>query len=150
MLQKVNKTRVLVVDDSALVRQVLTRILESDPGIEVVGAASDPYVAREEITRKDYDAARLSPWRTATPSQLAQVAEHPVVGAGLRGPEQERGLGEVGPLGDALHLRRLDPLGADDHGHRVAEERLRREDVHLLEGKSRHRLLGVAPLPSNS
>ncbi len=36
------KVRVLVVDDSALMRQLLTQILSSDPGIEVVGAAPDP------------------------------------------------------------------------------------------------------------
>ena len=38
-------TRVLIVDDSALVRQVLKEILESDPEIEVAGVASDPFVA---------------------------------------------------------------------------------------------------------
>ncbi|MGE3772350.1 MAG: chemotaxis response regulator protein-glutamate methylesterase [Gammaproteobacteria bacterium] len=59
MLQKVNRTRVLVIDDSALVRQVLTKILQSDPGIEVVGAASDPYVAREEIKRLNPDVLTL-------------------------------------------------------------------------------------------
>jgi two-component system chemotaxis response regulator CheB len=41
--------RVLVVDDSALVRKLLTEILDSDPGIEVVGNAVDPYDAREKI-----------------------------------------------------------------------------------------------------
>jgi two-component system, chemotaxis family, protein-glutamate methylesterase/glutaminase len=43
------KIRVLIVDDSALVRQMLTEILGKAPGIEVVGAAPDPYVAREKI-----------------------------------------------------------------------------------------------------
>ena len=41
--------RVLIVDDSALVRQVLTRVLGEDPDIEVVGAAQDPFVARDMI-----------------------------------------------------------------------------------------------------
>jgi len=40
------KVRVLVVDDSPLMRQMLTRILESDPAIEVVGQAADAYQAR--------------------------------------------------------------------------------------------------------
>ncbi len=44
-----NKTKVLVVDDSALIRQVLTEILNSDREIEVVGAAQDPYRARDKI-----------------------------------------------------------------------------------------------------
>lgn len=43
------KTRVLIVDDSALVRETLTKILESDPEIEVIGTASDPFVAAEKL-----------------------------------------------------------------------------------------------------
>jgi two-component system, chemotaxis family, protein-glutamate methylesterase/glutaminase len=46
MLQK---TRVLIVDDSALVRDLLTRGLRADPAIEVVGTAQDPFVARDKI-----------------------------------------------------------------------------------------------------
>jgi two-component system chemotaxis response regulator CheB len=41
--------RVLIVDDSAFVRQSLKEILESDPEIEVVAVAGDPYVAVERI-----------------------------------------------------------------------------------------------------
>ena len=51
--------RVLVVDDSALMREVLTEILSQDPAIEVVGAASDPYVAREKIMRLGPDVLTL-------------------------------------------------------------------------------------------
>jgi two-component system, chemotaxis family, protein-glutamate methylesterase/glutaminase len=59
VLQKVKRTRVLVVDDSALVRKVLTEILSSDPDIEVVGTASDPFIAREEIKRLNPDVLTL-------------------------------------------------------------------------------------------
>ncbi len=41
--------KVLIVDDSAVVRQILTRELSRDPGIQVVGTAPDPYVARDKI-----------------------------------------------------------------------------------------------------
>ncbi len=41
--------KVLVVDDSALVRRVLTEELARDPEIQVVGSAPDPYVARDKI-----------------------------------------------------------------------------------------------------
>lgn len=41
--------RVLIVDDSATARAVLTEILSSDPMIEVVGSASDAYIARDKI-----------------------------------------------------------------------------------------------------
>ncbi|GAB1410099.1 chemotaxis response regulator protein-glutamate methylesterase [Desulfovibrionales bacterium] len=41
------KIRLLIVDDSALVRQTLTAIYAEDPEIEVIGAASDPFAAAE-------------------------------------------------------------------------------------------------------
>ena len=41
--------RVLIIDDSALMRQMLSDILSADPAIQVVGTAPDPYVARERI-----------------------------------------------------------------------------------------------------
>jgi len=44
-----SKVRVLLIDDSALMRRVLTEILSGDPDIEVVGAAIDPFDAREKI-----------------------------------------------------------------------------------------------------
>jgi two-component system chemotaxis response regulator CheB len=43
------KIRVLVVDDSAVVRQALAAVLASDPQIEVAATAADPYVAAERI-----------------------------------------------------------------------------------------------------
>jgi two-component system chemotaxis response regulator CheB len=53
------KIRVLIVDDSALVRQTLTAILQTDRAIEVVGTASDPYMAREKIKRLHPDVLTL-------------------------------------------------------------------------------------------
>ncbi len=43
------KIRVLIIDDSAVMRQLLTDILASDPEIEVVGTAADPIIARDKI-----------------------------------------------------------------------------------------------------
>jgi two-component system chemotaxis response regulator CheB len=43
------KIKVLIIDDSAVVRQTLTEILSSDPQIEVVGSAGDPYIAVERL-----------------------------------------------------------------------------------------------------
>ena len=51
--------KVLIVDDSALIRKMLTSILESDPAIEVVGTASDPYAAREKIKKLKPDMITL-------------------------------------------------------------------------------------------
>src|ERR1700754_4820461 len=43
------KLRVLIVDDSASVRQILTTILSEDPDIEVIATASDPYAAARRL-----------------------------------------------------------------------------------------------------
>jgi two-component system chemotaxis response regulator CheB len=43
------KVRVLIVDDSASVRQTMTKILGSDPEIEVIGTASDPFIAARRM-----------------------------------------------------------------------------------------------------
>ena len=46
---KRRKIKVLVVDDSALVRQTLTKVLSTDREIDVIGAAADPYIAARKI-----------------------------------------------------------------------------------------------------
>ncbi|MGM9458183.1 response regulator, partial [Lacticaseibacillus rhamnosus] len=53
------KIRVLIVDDSAVVRQTLTAVLESDPEIEVMGSASDPFVAAKRIAEEVPDVITL-------------------------------------------------------------------------------------------
>lgn len=53
------KIKVLIVDDSILIRKVLTEIFASEPGIEVVGTASDPYIAREKIKQLNPDVITL-------------------------------------------------------------------------------------------
>jgi two-component system chemotaxis response regulator CheB len=54
-----SKIRVLIIDDSALVRQMLSEILASDRSIEVVGTASDPYIARDKIKKLNPDVLTL-------------------------------------------------------------------------------------------
>jgi len=51
--------RVLVVDDSALIRELLTMLLTADPEIEVVGTAGDPFIARERIKALNPDVVTL-------------------------------------------------------------------------------------------
>src|SRR5690242_5594337 len=53
------KIRVLTIDDSALIRQVLATLLSKDPEIEVIGAAPDPYIAREKIKALSPDVLTL-------------------------------------------------------------------------------------------
>lgn len=54
-----NKIRVLIIDDSLLIRKVLTEILNSSPDIVVVGAAEDPLIAREMIKELNPDVLTL-------------------------------------------------------------------------------------------
>lgn len=53
------KIRVLVIDDSALSREIISEGLSRDPGIEVVGTAPDVYVARDKIVKLKPDVLTL-------------------------------------------------------------------------------------------
>jgi two-component system chemotaxis response regulator CheB len=54
-----NKIKVLIVDDSALIRSVMSEIVNSQPDMEVVGTAPDPLVARDLIKRTNPDVLTL-------------------------------------------------------------------------------------------
>ena len=56
---KKSKIRVLIVDDSAVIRSLLTKILSEDPEIEVVGVAPDPFAARTQLLEKKPDVMTL-------------------------------------------------------------------------------------------
>ncbi|MEW6709598.1 MAG: chemotaxis response regulator protein-glutamate methylesterase [Candidatus Riflebacteria bacterium] len=53
------KIRVLVVDDSAMVRSIISEGLKADPMIEVVGTAGDPYAARDKLVELNPDVMTL-------------------------------------------------------------------------------------------
>lgn len=54
-----NKIKVLIIDDSVLIRKILTEILNSSPDIEVVGIAADPLIARDLIKQLNPDVLTL-------------------------------------------------------------------------------------------
>lgn len=54
-----NKIRVLIVDDSAVIRKLLEKIFSSSPDIEVVGTAADPYIARDKLVSLKPDVMTL-------------------------------------------------------------------------------------------
>lgn len=54
-----NSIKVLIIDDSAFIRAVLTEILGRTPGVEVVGTAPDPIIALEKIRKLDPDVLTL-------------------------------------------------------------------------------------------
>jgi two-component system chemotaxis response regulator CheB len=54
-----SKIKVLVVDDSAIVRKIFNEELSKDPDIEVIGTAPDPYIARDKIVQLKPDVLTL-------------------------------------------------------------------------------------------
>ncbi len=54
-----NSIKVLIVDDSAVVRRTLSDIVNSDPALEVIGTASDPYVAAKKMLSQAPDVITL-------------------------------------------------------------------------------------------
>ncbi len=58
-IQPGNTVRVLIVDDSAIVREILSRELSKDPEITVVGCAPDPFVARDMLLALEPDVLTL-------------------------------------------------------------------------------------------
>jgi two-component system, chemotaxis family, protein-glutamate methylesterase/glutaminase len=53
------RIRVLVVDDSAVVRRILSDVISAEPDLEVAGTAPDPYVARDRILELQPDVVTL-------------------------------------------------------------------------------------------
>jgi two-component system, chemotaxis family, protein-glutamate methylesterase/glutaminase len=75
------KIRVLIVDDSAVVRQTLSDILASDPEIEVMGVASDPFVAAQRIRDETPDVITLDvemPRMDGVTFLRRLMAQHPI------------------------------------------------------------------------
>lgn len=75
------RVRVLIVDDSASVRQTMTAILEADPEIEVIGTAPDPFVAARRIQDEVPDVITLDvemPRMDGITFLRKLMAQHPV------------------------------------------------------------------------
>ncbi|WP_297509152.1 chemotaxis response regulator protein-glutamate methylesterase [uncultured Caulobacter sp.] len=75
------KVRVLIIDDSATVRQTLASVLESDPLIEVIGVASDPFVAARRIRDEIPDVITLDvemPRMDGITFLRKLMAQHPI------------------------------------------------------------------------
>jgi len=75
------KVRVLIVDDSATVRQTMTAILQEDPAIEVIGAAGDPFAAARRIMKEVPDVITLDvemPRMDGITFLKKLMAQHPI------------------------------------------------------------------------
>ena len=75
------KIRVLIVDDSAVVRQTLAGILESDPAIEIMATAADPFIAAERLQQEIPDVITLDiemPRMDGLTFLQKLMAQHPI------------------------------------------------------------------------
>ena len=75
------KIKVLIVDDSALVRNTLREIFESDPDLEVIATASDPYVAVQKMREQAPDVISLDiemPRMDGLTFLQKLIAQHPI------------------------------------------------------------------------
>ena len=73
--------RVVIVDDSAVVRTILTRELSKDPGIQVVGtalsdAASEVNIVEQQLARQGIGAITDQQWRTRTRLSRIETARN--------------------------------------------------------------------------
>jgi two-component system chemotaxis response regulator CheB len=76
-----NKIRVLIIDDSASVRQTLTAVLSADPEIEVMGVANDPFMAARKIRDEIPDVITLDvemPQMDGITFLRKLMAQHPI------------------------------------------------------------------------
>ena len=98
-----NKIRVLVVDDSAVVRKVFSEELSNEQDIEVIGTAPDPYVARDKIVALkpdvvtlDIEMPRMDGFEVATwiRKQPAPVRDIPIIMITSRIGEKHRSRAE--------------------------------------------------------
>jgi two-component system, chemotaxis family, protein-glutamate methylesterase/glutaminase len=86
---------VLIVDDSSVVRQTLSQIIESDPGMHVMGTAHDPFIAAEKIRQEVPDVIILDvemPRMDGITFLHKIMSQHPVpvvICSGLTGPGAE-------------------------------------------------------------
>lgn len=119
--------KVLVCDDSALVRQTLTEIINSDPQLEVMGTAADPYFAAQKIRSEIPDVITLDiemPRMDGLTFLKTLMAQYPVPVVIISSLTQK---------GSHLALRALE-LGAIEI---VAKSEIRNTREHLEESKIR-------------
>jgi two-component system, chemotaxis family, protein-glutamate methylesterase/glutaminase len=119
--------KVLVIDDSALVRQTLTEIINSDSQLEVVGAAADPYFAAQKIKSFIPDVITLDiemPRMDGLTFLKTLMAQYPIPVVIISSLTQN---------GSQLALRALD-LGAVEI---VAKSEIRNTKEHLEESRIR-------------
>lgn len=139
------KRRVLIVDDSALVRQVLSNILSRHPLLEVVGIAKDPYDARERIKELKPDVLTLDvemPRMDGITFLGKLMKAHPMPVVMLSSLTAK---GTTTAL-DALDLGAIDVIGKPTMDQATGLEAMGAEIAEMVYGASLARVIGSQPL----
>jgi len=114
--------KVLIVDDSAIVRKIFTEELSKEPDIEVIGTASDPFIARDKIVKLKPDVITLDiemPRMDGLTFLRKLMQHHPmpvIIVSSLTQKGSKLGL-------DALSLGALDVISKPDGSYSVGEMR---------------------------
>jgi two-component system chemotaxis response regulator CheB len=141
------KRRVLIVDDSALVRQVLGMILSRHPMLEVVGTAKDPYEARERIKDLQPDVLTLDvemPRMDGITFLGKLMKAHPMPVVMLSSLTDK---GTAIAL-DAMALGAVEVIGKPAVDQAVGLEAMGAEIAEAVYSASWARILGVRPKPA--
>lgn len=137
-----SRTKVLIVDDSAIVRKVLTEMLSHEPDIEVVGTAPDACIARDKIQRLKPDVLTLDLEMPRLHGlsflkQLMKESPMPVIViSSIAWPSSEAGI-------EALKLGAVEVLPKPGGPYSVGD--LRERLVHTVRLSSRVRVKAVRP-----
>jgi two-component system, chemotaxis family, protein-glutamate methylesterase/glutaminase len=139
------RTRVLLVDDSAVVRKLLGDALRKHDDIEVIGGAADPYIARDMILQYNPDVITLDiemPRMDGLSFLRKLMEHHPIPAIVVSSLTQQGSAASV----EALRIGAIDVIGKPGGPHAVGEVADRvAERIRALRVGSPIRLGKVAP-----
>jgi two-component system, chemotaxis family, protein-glutamate methylesterase/glutaminase len=139
------RTRVLLVDDSAVVRKLLGDALRKHDDIEVVGGAADPYIARDMILQLKPDVITLDiemPRMDGLSFLRKLMEHHPIPAIVVSSLTQQGSAASV----EALRIGAIDVIGKPGGPHAVGEVADRvAERIRALRGGSPIKLGKLAP-----
>ena len=151
----VRRSRVLIVDDSAIVRTMLSSVLKSEPDIEVVGVAGDPFAARAMIAAAKPDVITLDiemPRMDGLTFLRQLMLEHPLPVIIISSVTQTGSAASI----DALSAGAIDVIAKPGGPYSVADlaEQLRYRIRALRAGRAVHlsrvrRPAAIRPAPSD-
>jgi len=139
------KIRVLVIDDSATVRRMVTDALSADPEIEVVGTAMDPYIAKDKILALKPDVLTLDlemPRMDGLTFLRILMERHPipvVIMSSLSQPGSQQAL-------EALQCGAVEVLGKPGSSYSIGD--LGPQLVLKIKAAAQARLRGALPAPT--